>query len=160
MGDTHGAGAWDVLGDSHVGGSSASLSSSTHSVESDSDVSISSSSSGGLDPGEFKSLLICSIVAFGLYAFLAVAGLVQFVRLVRVRYLPRFVVQKAYALLLLIAAICLLFPSVVFLNNLLQNPFCNLSLHCLFTTHCHNVFLNTYTHPPPQCARCFSSCSR
>ena len=157
MGDTLGAAAWDVLGDSHVGGSSATISSSTHSVGSDSNVSI-SSSSGGLDPGEFKSLLICSIVAFGLYAFLAVAGLVQFVRLVRVRYLPRFVVQKAYALLLLIAAICLLFPFGFF--DLLQNSFCSLSLFCFITTHCHNVFLNTYTHPPPQCARCFSSCSR
>ena len=148
MGDTLGAGAWDVLGDSHVGGSSATISSSTHSVESDSNVST-SSSSGGLDPGEFKSLLICSIVAFGLYAFLAVAGLVQFVRLVRVRYLPRFVVQKAYALLLLIAAICLLFPFGFF--DLLQNSFCNFSL--LFHHPLLPQCVPKHIHPPTSTVR-------
>lgn len=136
---------WDVLGDSEPSGSSA-LGSST-STSSVSLSSVFSSSSGGMDPAQFRSLLICSIVAFGLYALLALAGLVQYVRLVRVRYLPRFVVQKAYALLLLIAALCLRHILPPF-------PLCH---KAFFTTP---PILHAHPHATHQCARCSLFCCR
>ena len=136
MGDGLGTAAWDAASDSLESAASALGSSS-------------------VDPAEFKSLLVCSIVACGLYAFLTVAGLVQFIRLVRVRYLPRFVVQKAYALLLFIAALCLL--SIILIITLLLSLF--FPTFFLSNTHCPSISLPSPPHHK-QCDRCSLFCCR
>ena len=68
-------------------------------------VDISSSSSSSIDPEKLKEFLITCYVVAGLYFIPLIAAFCQLVKFLRVRYLPPFVLHKAYALLLVVAAL-------------------------------------------------------